>query len=220
LTFIRGSKLRLERKTVVGDKEFQQLLDRTVQMKDEFLRLRALAVLCVLRLTGKKRSEIAMLECDSFKIEKGLLDITFTLLKKRKGTVLTKQSTKSIPVSDPLTKHIINYLEYLKSLKATPKYFLPRVKSVFGVANIIQIDAHISGRQVFNVVRNLSDKIWPHLFRETVASDVIKQDNSIIAAFKVMRRLDLEDYRTGFNYLKRFAADIVEKEEAKLEQKA
>jgi len=159
-----------------------------------------------------------MLERDSFKVEKGMLHVTFTLLKKRKGTVLTKQSTNSIPLSDPLTKHIIEYLNYLASLEPTPKYFLPRVKSVFGFSNIILTDTHIGGRQVFNLVRDLSEKVWPHLFRETVASDVVKSDSSIIGAFKVQRRLDLEDYRTGFNYLRRFAGDVIRREEEKLRE--
>ncbi len=47
---------------------------------------------------------------------------------------------------------------------------------------------------------------------------VIQEDNSIIGAFKVMRRLDLEDFRTGFNYLKRFAGDIIKREEEKLRE--
>lgn len=54
--------------------------------------------------------------------------------------------------------------------------------------------------------------MWPHLFRETVASDVIRGDPSIFGAFKVQRRLDLESYQTGFNYLKRFAADVITRE--------
>jgi hypothetical protein len=45
-----------------------------------------------------------------------------------------------------------------------------------------------------------------------VASDIVKRDNSIIAAFKVQKRLDLEDMRTDFNYLQRFAKDIIERE--------
>jgi len=215
MTNVRGSKLRTQRKTVIGDEEFQQLLNRAEQIKDEFLRLRSLAALCVLRLSGKRRSEIAMLERESFKVEKHMLHITFTLLKKRKGTVLTKQSTKSIPLIDPLTQHIIDYLEHLDSLKA--KYFLPRVTPVFG-NNIIQTNAHISGRQVFNLVRDLTDDAWPHLFRESVAADVIKNDPTIIGAFKVQRRLDLEDYRTAFNYLRRFASDVIQREIEKLQQ--
>jgi hypothetical protein len=61
-------------------------------------------------------------------------------------------------------------------------------------------------------VRGLSQTIWPHLFRETVASDVIKEDSTIIAAFKVQRRLDLESYTTGFNYLRRFSSDVIKRE--------
>lgn len=47
---------------------------------------------------------------------------------------------------------------------------------------------------------------------ETVAKDVIERDDTIMGAFKVMRLLDLKDYRTGFNYLKRFAANIIERQ--------
>jgi hypothetical protein len=46
-------------------------------------------------------------------------------------------------------------------------------------------DRHLSDREVFNIVRETSETLWPHLFRETVASDIVRQDNSIIAAFKV-----------------------------------
>jgi len=212
MTFVRGSKLRTERQTVITDKEFQNLLSQATEIKDEFLRLRCLAVLCILRLTGKRREEIAMLRVENFETEKGYLNITFVLEKKRKGHVLRKQAVKSVSLNEPLTKHITKYLEYLKKLKPKHTFFLPRVKPVFGHNTIIP-DAHISGRQVFNIVRDLSPKVWPHLFRETVGSDVIKDDPSIIGAFRVMRRLDLEDYRTGFSYLRRYAVDIIRKQE-------
>ena len=210
MTFVRGSKLRVERKTVITDSEFQQMLKRASEIKDEFFRLRALALLSILRLTGKRREEIAMLELDGVKVEAGYLNLTFTLLKKRREVVLTRTVTKSVPLTDPLTKHILNYVDFLNRLKPKPKYLFPRVKSVFG-NNVIIPDAHITGRQIFNIVRSLSSSVWPHLFRETAASDIIKQDSSIIGAFRVMRRLDLEDYRTGFRYLYRYAKDIIER---------
>jgi hypothetical protein len=87
---------------------------------------------------------------------------------------------------------------------------LPSGKCVFGNYFIIP-DKHLSDREVFNIVRDASETIWPHLFRETVASDIVRQDNSIIAAFKVQKRLDLEDMRTGFNYLQRFAKDVIKR---------
>ncbi len=217
MTHVRGSKLRTERQTVITDKEFEETMNKAEQIKNKFFRLRARALLCLLRLTGKRRTEVAMLRLDSFKVQDGFLNITFVLLKKRKGHVLQRQSTKQIPLTDPLTKPVLEYLEYLKGLEPQPQFFLPRVKSVFGY-NVILSDAHISGRQVFRIVRSLSETLWPHLFRETVGSDVIREDSSIIGAFKVMRRLDLEDFRTGFNYLKRFAGDVIRREEEKLRE--
>jgi len=217
MTHVRGSKLRTQRQTVITDSEFAEAMNKAEQIKDEFFRLRALALLCLLRLTGKRRGEVAMLRLDSFKVESGFLNVTFVLLKKRKGHVLQRQATKQIPLTDSLTKPILEYLAYLRSLEPKPQFFLPRVKSVFGY-NVLLADAHISGRQVFRIVRSLSETIWPHLFRETVGADVIREDSSIIGAFKVMRRLDLEDFRTGFNYLKRFAGDIITREEQKLRE--
>lgn len=215
MTNVRGSELRTQRQTVITETEFEEALYKAMQITDTFLQKRARAILCLLRLTGKRRTEIAILPLSNFKAEKGFLKVTFILEKKRKGHVLQKLSTKSLHLKEPLVKPILEYLDYLKNLKPTPKFFLPRVKSIFG-HNIILSDFHISGRQVFNIVRSCSETIWPHLFRETVASDIIKEDDSIIASFKVQRRLDLEDFKTGFNYLRRFATDIIRRESEKL----
>jgi len=212
LTRVRNSKARNERTTVVGDEEFERILDEARKIKKEFFRLRTLALMCVLRLTGKRRGEVASVKLIEAKTENNFLNLTFTLEKKRKGHVSTKQALKSIPLSDPLTKPILEWIDYLHMLEPVPKFLFPPVKSVFGVSYMVLFEDHICGKQVFNLVRSVTEEVWPHLFRETVASDVIKKDSSIFGAFKVMRRLDLEDYRTGFRYLKRFAADIIKRE--------
>lgn len=214
MTNVRNNDSRVSRQTVITESEFQEALDRAAMIKSEFLRLRAFAVLSLLRLTGKRRGEIAILPLDNFKVEDKFLNVIFILEKKRKDKVLHKLATKSLPLTDPLTQNILVYLEYLNKSEPKPKFWLPRAKSVFGTI-IILSDFHIGGRQVFNIVRNLSLTIWPHLFRETVASDIIKQDDTIIAAFKVQRRLDLADFRTGFNYLRRFASEVIEREESR-----
>jgi hypothetical protein len=164
-------------------------------------------------LTGKRRGEAAILPLGNVKTEDNFLKITFILEKKRKENVLQKLATKSIPLSDPLTKPVVQYLDYLNRQEPKPKWFLPQAVSVFGNVTAINAEAHVSGRQVFNIARGCSKSVWPHLFRETVASDIIREDSSIIAAFKVQRRLDLEDFRTGFRYLKRFAEDVILKQE-------
>jgi integrase len=212
LTHVRGLKARTERKEVITDEEFKEMLCEAKQIPETFYRLRTLALLCILRLTGKRRSEIALLEISDLKILDLYLQITFTLSKKRKQTVMTKRSTKTIPLSDPLTKPILNYLKFLENLLPTPKYFLPRTKRMWGQEFQIHAHQHILGRQVFNLIRKVSDRVWCHLFRETAASDVVKKDPSIIGAFKVQRRLDLENIQTGFRYLKRFSSDLIERE--------
>ena len=210
MTNVRGSPLRVNRQTVITEEEFEEALYKAEQIPNEFLRLRAKAVLCLLRLSGKRRGEIAVLPLENFKVEDGFLKVMFILEKKRKDKTLQKIGVKSIPLTDSLVQPILEYLEFLKRIKA--KFFLPQAKSVFGSIVIIP-DKHISGRQVFNIVRQCSETVWPHLFRETVASDIIREDDSIIAAFKVQRRLDLEDFRTGFRYLRRFAEDIIQREQ-------
>jgi hypothetical protein len=121
------------------------------------------------------------------------------------------KAMKAFPLNDSLTQNILKYLDYLHSLNPVPTFWLPSGKSVFGNYFMVPYK-HLSDREVFNIVRYTSETLWPHLFRETVASDIVKQDNSIIAAFKVQKRLDLEDMRTGFNYLQRFAKDVINRE--------
>jgi hypothetical protein len=231
LTRVRNNAFRESRETVIEDSELNRALDKANGIGNRYFRLRALSLLSLLRLSGKRRTEISWIPLKDFKVENGLLNVTFALEKKKRkhkkcpgcGTknsgvslfckkcgldisrvpiaFTSKQAKalKAFPISDPLTQNVLRYYEYLSSLNPVPKFWLPSGKSVFGNYIIIP-DRHLSDREVFNIVRNTTETIWPHLFRETVASDIVKQDNSIIAVFKVQKRLDLEDMRTGFSY--------------------
>lgn len=243
LTRIRNNSFRENRETVIDDTELDKALGQASALKDKYFRLRALAVLSLLRLSGKRRTEISWIPLQNFKVEQDLLTVIFTLEKKKRrhkkcpncsaansstslfckkcgldiskiALVFTSKQAKAVkafPLADSLTKNILEYLSYLRSLITVPKFWLPSGRCVFGNYVIVP-DQHLSDREVFNIVRETSETIWPHLFRETVASDIVKQDNSIIAAFRVQKRLDLEDMRTGFNYLQRFAKDIIKRE--------
>jgi hypothetical protein len=243
VTRVRNSAFRETRETVIDNRELGEALAKAGAIDDEYFRLRALAVISMLRLSGKRRTEIAWIPLDNFKVEGDLLNVTFSLEKKKRRykkcpdcgvknpaassfckkcglgisqvpvafTSKQAKSLKAFPLSDLLTQNVLKYHEYLGSLNPVPKFWLPSGRCVFGTYFIIP-DKHLSDRELFNIVRNASETIWPHLFRETVASDIVKQDNSIIAAFKVQKRLDLEDMRTGFNYLKRFAKDVIKRE--------
>jgi hypothetical protein len=243
MTRIRNSTFRENRETVIDYNELNRALDQASALKDKYFRLRALAVLSLLRLSGKRRTEISWVQVENFKVENDLLTVTFTLEKKKRrhkkcpscntknastasfcktcGSDISRtpvaftskqaNALKAFPLVDPLTQNILEYLNYLHSLNPVPRFWLPSGKNIFGNYIIIS-NQHLSDREVFNIVRDSSETLWPHLFRETVASDIVKQDNAIIAAFKVQKRLDLEDMRTGFNYLQRFAKDIIKRE--------
>lgn len=243
MTRERNNAFRESRETVIENNELNQALDKANAINYEYFRLRALAVLSLLRLSGKRRTEVSWIPLENFKVESDLLNVTFALEKKKRKhmkcpgcdtknpvassfckqcgsgiaqvsiafTSKQAKALKAFPLSDPLTQNILRYHEYLSSLNPIPKFWLPSGKSVFGNYFVIP-DRHLSDREVFNIVRDASETIWPHLFRETVASDIVRQDNSIIAAFKVQKRLDLEDMRTGFNYLQRFAKDVIKRE--------
>ena len=71
MTRVRNSEARENRRTVISAEEFNEALNAVEMLKDEFLRLRALAVLCLLRLTGKRREEIAKIPLDFVKMENG-----------------------------------------------------------------------------------------------------------------------------------------------------
>jgi hypothetical protein len=239
VTRLRNNSFRENRETVIDNEEMGKALEKANSIKDEYFRLRSLAVLSLLRLTGKRRTEISWIPLNSFKVEGDYL-VTFTLEKKKRKHkkcpfCLTKNSkkalfcrncgsnlsnvqvsftskqskaTKALALFDPLTQNVLKYLNYLRSLNPIPKFWLPSGKKVFGYYKIDR-DKHLCDRAVFDIVRNTSQTFWPHLFRETAASDVVNQDDSIIAAFKVKKRLDLEDITTGFRYLDRYSKDVI-----------
>lgn len=121
------------------------------------------------------------------------------------------KKTKAFRLSNSLTKHILIYIDFLKTLNPVPKFWLPSGKSIFGRYVLIS-DDHLKGRQVFNIVRGTSESAWPHLFRETVASDVIKKDNSLMAIYKVKQRLDHSNVSTSYLYIERYSKEVIDPE--------
>lgn len=204
-------ELRKNRKDVIEDTELREMLAKAAKLP-YFFALRLSALICLLKLIGKRRGENASLEVEDFDVQTSLIQVTFTLTKKRRGSVMSHRVTKGLPVDDPLTKPILEYLNHLKSLNPVPKYFFPSGHEVFGKGYVIDPDKHLSGRQLLNMVRQVSDMAWPHLFRETAGADIIRSDPTIIGVFKVKQRLDHEDLKTSMGYLQRYAVDIIDRE--------
>ena len=199
---------RADRTTVITDQELDEALTSAQEIENIYFRLRAKATISLIRLSGKRRGEIAMIPLDNFKVNNPYLEVTFILEKKRKNIVLSKVSTKRYSLTDPLTQNILEYLAYLEKLKPKPQFWLPSGKVIFGNYAMYP-NEHLSGRTVFNILRDCSQKIWPHLGRETAASDVVQLDDSINGIFKVQQTLDLSSFATAFNYVKRFSKQVM-----------
>jgi hypothetical protein len=85
MTRVRNNAFRENRETVIDDNELSKALDNAKSIADEYFRLRALAVLSLLRLSGKRRTEISWIPLET---PKGLKGICFYLI----GNYLAKQS--------------------------------------------------------------------------------------------------------------------------------
>lgn len=236
-----------KKRGVISENEFKKMLDRAGEIKNEFYRLRSLAILCILKRTGKRRGELASLKRENVKIEGDKLQICFTLEKKKRhfklcsscqtenkptkntassrfckkcgisieaNPILTNSletdSLKSIYLSDPLAKHLIDYMRFLGRQEPKPDFFFPASRDVFGNTVVILQNEGIKGRQIYNLVRALDSKLWPHLFRETVGAEIVKADPTLVGMFKVLTRLDLENLETAGRYVKRYMGDVIE----------
>jgi len=163
--------------------------------------------------TGKRRIEVANLKVNDLKIKGNYLSITFIVVKKRKKDLMSRKREKQLPLDDEFTNYIIEYWRHMQNHHSNCTFLFPSRRSVFGKYSYVYPHSHLSGRQILRVIKTLSPDGWCHLFRETVGAKIVRADPTIMAPFKVKRRLDLEQVSTAFRYMERYAADVIEKEE-------
>lgn len=203
------TNVKVDRKDVISDRELESTLKEADKLPKMFFILRAKALVSILGRTGKRRAEVARLEREDVKIKGDNLSLTFVLVKKRKKSVITRRREKQIPVTDPLAQCIIQHWEWMKKNHPECRYLFPQTRSVFGKTLAFYNDRHISGRHVLRIIKQLNPNAWCHLFRETVGAEVVKNDPTLIGVFKVMMRLDLEKETTAWNYMRRYAVDLI-----------
>ena len=209
-----------DRKTrdILDDSEFSHMLAQAKKNECEFLGYRNPAILCVLRITGKRREEIAALENRDVWVNRGLLQMNFMLLKKHREK--PPQTVKRVSIEDPLTHDILEYLYYVKELEKNPVYFWPSVRNVFG-NYVVEFDKGITGRTVYDVVRGSADSAgvvaWPHLFRETAGAEEVIKDPSLYGVYKVADRINVTE-RTAWNYMRRHAMNVIKRDYQNVDQ--
>jgi len=206
-------------RSVLNDHEFNLLRSKARANEYDFLALRNEAILCMLRLFGKRRAEFGssnvspgLLRTDVW-VDEAFINFNFKLLKKHKSRI--PDALKRVSVLDPLAIPILNYINYIDLLGSKVTYFLPSAKNVFGNYRISH-DKCLPSRCVYDVVRDIGDSceivVWPHLFRETVGADEAMKDPSIYGLAKVMNRLNISE-RTAWSYVERHVLSVVKSTE-------
>ena len=208
----------VDRKDVLSPKEVEMMIDNANNISNDYFRLRAKAIISVFK-TGKRRASVSTLEMDDLEVRSHFLYITFTVVKKRKKTVLSRRRKKRFPLGSRYAQYIIEYWEWMQEYHPDCKYLFPSTHNVFGQTISFSKTRHLSGRQILRIVKALNEKAWCHLFRETRGAEIVKRDEAehgqagLETVFKVKMGLDLERETTAWNYVRRFMTETIRTEE-------
>ena len=103
---------------VLSDPEFKLILSAAMAIPFQFLAIRNTSILCMIRITGKRREEIAALTRRDVFVEDPNLAMNFKLLKKRHrkklsdGTIIPAgpppQKVRYVSLKDPLVYPILD----------------------------------------------------------------------------------------------------------------
>lgn len=207
-------------RSILTNSEFDLLRAQARVNAFIFLALRNEALLCALRLFGKRRAEFGssrvspgLLRSDVW-VDENYINFNFKLLKKHLAKL--PETVKRVSIKDTLAKPILNYIKYLDDLDKPVKYFFSSAKNTFGNYSILY-DNCLPSRCVYDVVRELGDAsgvvVWPHLFRETAGGEEIMDDPSAYGVAKVMNRLNITE-RTAWSYMERHVMSVVKSRES------
>lgn len=214
MTNVTGT--RKERTSVISMEEFNGMIQQTYEVKEgypEYYAMRDRCILCIFRLTGKRVKELSILKQSDLAIKGVNLSITFTVAKKRKKQKLTTRREKQIPLTDPLVASILEYKEWMqKNVGDRIAWLFPRTHYTPSFGTLTLSKTHLSTRQFLRIVQKYNSNVWPHLFRETVGADIVRSDKTIMAVWKVKKRLDLEKTETAWRYMDRYGVDVIERE--------
>jgi len=211
LTHVQGGKR--DRRDVIGEAEFRLMLEASkIGQLHPYYALRNPAVLCLLYLTGKRAGEVATVKLGDVVEAGDFLEVTFTVLKKRNRSPIWLQRTKALPLGDPYTRIVLDYLGYMEASHPDCLYLFPSTRYTHLNRGVVLDPLRpLSRTTVWRVVTRAGEDAWPHLFRETMGARVARSyGDTLTALFAVKRRLDLEKMDTAMRYVERYAVERIE----------
>ena len=215
------TNVKVNRDTVLSKEEHEEMLVKAEAIPNEFFRLRAKAALSLLK-PGKRRSEVVQVKVDDLRTDALYLYVTYLVVKKRKKNLMTRSRIKKFNLQGRLAQNILAYRNYVKTHFPLSIYLFPAAHCVFGQSYIIFPDRHADPKEIWRIIKALNSNAWPHLFRETRGAEVVQEDErkgtvSIFTVYRVKHALDLEKETTAWNYINRYASEVVKEEEDSVE---
>jgi len=156
------------------------------------LRFNASRIKCLIALLwifGKRITENLKLKRKDIRIAHNYLYVHYIVLKKKskKGEALPERRLKRITLDNPYVEHILQYIEGITDPEA---YVFSSSRSAYG---------HLSRNHAYRILKGLDRKVWLHLFRHSVATEMAERGAT---EEELMAWFDWDRYDTAHGYVK------------------
>jgi len=146
-------------------------------------------LIAIMWLFGKRVSEIVPISTKSVYTDDGDLAVQFTVLKKKsyQDPGVRMPFTKRVTLENPYTNYVVDW--HAKALDKPYLFYRSQTKM-----------GYIYRQYANNVFKEISDRISPHMFRHSLATQMAERGAT---AYELLNWFDWDRTDTALNYIKR-----------------
>jgi len=183
-------KYSYEREDIIREQELREIFNKVSRVKAYGLPGMAWqCLIAIMWLYGKRISEVVPLTVNSVRVS-NYLSIGFNVLKKKshKDPGVKLRFTKRVTLENPYTDYVVNWH---KEIKKSHRFLFYRPQTKMG---------HIYRQYANEVLKSLSPRISPHLFRHSLATQMAEEGAT---AYQLINWFDWDRTDTALEYIRR-----------------
>ena len=183
-------KYSYQREDVIREQELGEIFDEAGRVKAYGLSGDAWqCLIAVMWLYGKRISEIVPLSVRAVRI-KNYVSVAFQVLKKKsyKDPGVRSPFVKLVTIENPYTDYIVKWHTQAKE-RSRFMFYRPQTKM-----------GYIYRQYANEVLKSISDRISPHLFRHSLATQMAEEGAT---AYQLINWFDWDRTATALEYIKR-----------------